>query len=151
MAKAVNSLRFDTIRETLAHPEAVKTLIGVEAFNGGLVYTRRNAMVEIESCALPLAQLGNSDAHLLNMIGTGSSWFEGTTAQDLKTALINKATIPRRGTGLTGLAVLTSYIPNYLLRKLGWVSWNPAPEASIRLANLAKIQSMNSITQFVQP
>jgi hypothetical protein len=108
-------------------------------------------MVEIESCALPLAQLGNSDAHLLNMIGTGSSWFEGTTAQDLKTALINRTTIPRRGTGLTGISVLTSYIPNYLLRKLGCVSWNPAPEASIRLANLAKIQSMNSMTQFVQP
>jgi predicted metal-dependent phosphoesterase TrpH len=151
MAKAVNSLKFDTIRETLSHPEAVKTLVGVEAFNGGLVYTRSNKMVEEESRSLPLAQLGDSDAHILRMIGTGSSWFEGTTAQELKTAIINRNTTPRRGTGLTGAAVLTSYIPNFLLRKLGWVSWNAAPEASIRFENLAKIQSMNSMTQFVQP
>ncbi len=150
MAKAINSLKFDTIRETLTHPEAVKILIGVEAFNGGLVYTRRNAMVENESRGLPLAQLGDSDAHILRMIGTGSSWFEGTTAQELKTALINRTTIPRIGTGLTGLAVLTSYLPNYLLRKLGWVSWNSAPEASIQFANMAQIRSMNSMSEFVQ-
>jgi predicted metal-dependent phosphoesterase TrpH len=151
MSKGVNSLKFDTIREALTHPEVVKTLIGVETFNGGLVFTRRNAMVEIESRTLPLAQLGDSDAHILRMIGTGSSWFEGITAQDLRTALINRTTTPRRGTGLTGAAVLTSYIPNYLLRKLGWVSWNSAPEASIRFANLAKIQAMSSMTQLVQP
>lgn len=149
MAKAINSLKFDTIRETLAHPEAVKTLIGVETFNGGLVYTRRNAMVEIESRALPLAQLGDSDAHILQMIGTGSSWFEGATAQDLRTALINRTTSPRRGIGLTGISVLTSYVPNYLLRKLGWVSWNSAPEESIRYASLAKIRAMNSMAQFI--
>ncbi len=151
MAKAVNSLKFGTIRETISNPEAAKTLIGVEAFNGGLVYTRRNAMVDSESRSLPLAQLGDSDAHILRMIGTGSSWFEGTTALDLRAALYNRSTAPRRGTGLTGAAVVTSYIPNYLLRKLGWVSWNSAPEASIRFANLAKIQAMNGMTQFAQP
>jgi hypothetical protein len=151
MAKAVNSLRFETICETLTHPEAVNTLIGVEAFNGGLVYTRGNTSVEIESRKLPLAQVGDSDAHILRMIGQGSSWFEGSTVQELKTALLNRTTTPRRGHGLTGAAVLTSYIPNYLMRKLGWVSWNSAPDASIRFANLAKIQSMNSMTQFVQP
>jgi predicted metal-dependent phosphoesterase TrpH len=151
MAKAVNSLRFETIREVLNHKEAINTLVGVEAFNGGLVYTRGNTSVEVESRKLPLAQVGDSDAHILRMIGTGSSWFEGTTAQDLKTALLNRTTTPRRGTGLTGAAVLTSYIPNYLLRKLGWVSWNSAPEASIRFANLAKIQAMSSMAQFVQP
>jgi predicted metal-dependent phosphoesterase TrpH len=151
MAKAVNSLRFETIRETLTHPEAAKTLIGVEAFNGGLVYTRGNLSVEIESRKLPLAQVGDSDAHILRMIGQGSSWFEGTTAQDLKTALLNHTTKPRRGQGLSGAVVLTSYIPNYLMRKLGWVSWNPEPEASIRFANLAKIQAMNAMAQLAQP
>ncbi len=151
MAKAVNSLRFETIRETINHPEAVNTLIGVEAFNGGLVYTRGNTSVEIESRKLPLAQVGDSDAHILRMIGQGASWFEGTTAQELKTALLNHTTTPRRGHGLSGAAVLTSYIPNYLMRKLGWVSWNSSPEASIRFANLEKIQAMNSMTQFVQP
>lgn len=151
MAKAVNSLRFEKIRETLTHPEAEKILVGVEAFNGGLVYTRGNKMIETESCSLPLAQLGDSDAHILRMIGTGSSWFEGSTASELRTALIKHATAPRRGTGLTGAAVLTSYIPNYLLRKLGWVSWNSDPEDSIRFTKITNIQSINSAAQFVQP
>lgn len=151
MAKAVNSLRFETIREVISHAEAAKTLVGVESFNGGLVYTRGNLSVELESRKLPLAQVGDSDAHILRMIGQGSSWFEGTTAQDLKHSLLNRTTLPRRGHGLSGAAVLTSYIPNYLLRKLGWVSWNANPEASIKLAHLATIQSMNSMTQLVQP
>jgi len=53
---------------------------------------------------------------------------------------------------LTGAAIVTSYIPNILLRKLGWVSWNTDPETSIRFANLAKIQTIqNTMTQFAQP
>jgi predicted metal-dependent phosphoesterase TrpH len=150
MAKAVNSLRFETIRETLTHADAAKILVGIEAFNGGLVYTRGNESVEYESRKLPLAQVGDSDAHILRMIGQGSSYFEGTTAQELKTALLNRTTKPIRGHGLTGLAVLTSYIPNYLLRKMGWVSWNASPEAAIQFASLAKIQMMNSMTPIVQ-
>jgi predicted metal-dependent phosphoesterase TrpH len=143
MAKAVNSLRFETIRTVLRNPEASKILVGVEAYNGGLVYTRRNAMVESESLSLPLAQLGDSDAHILRMIGQGASWFDGNTAEELKTAILNHRTIPRRGHGLTGAAVVTSYIPNYLLRKLGWVSWNASPESAIRLANMSKIKAVN--------
>jgi predicted metal-dependent phosphoesterase TrpH len=152
MAKGVNSLRFSTIRETLKNEEAAKILVGIEAFNGGLVYTRRNTLVQRESQSLPLAQLGDSDAHILRLIGQGSSSFEGSTVQDLKTALLNHTTTPRQGIGLTGAAIVTSYIPNILLRKLGWVSWNADPETSIRFANLAKIQTIqNTMTQFAQP
>jgi len=150
MAKGVNSLRFTTIRETLENEEAAKILVGVEAYNGGLVYTRRNNMVQSQSEELPLAQLGNSDSHILRMIGQGSSWFEGKTAHDLRKAILNRETTPRYGNGLTGAAVLTSYIPNYLMRKMGWVSWNASPEESIRFASLSKIQAVNHMTQFSQ-
>ncbi len=151
MAKGVNSLRFSKIRETLENAQTARVLVGVEAFNGGLVYTRRNHLVETESSTLPLAQIGNSDSHVLRMIGQGSSSFEGQTVQELRHALENHKTSPRYGKGLTGAAVLTSYIPNYLMRKLGWVSWNADPESAIRFANIAKIQGMNAMTQFVQP
>lgn len=146
MAKGVNSLKFSTIRDALNNQNAKEILVGIEAYNGGLVYTRRNPMVEDESALLPLAQLGNSDSHVLNMIGQGSSWFKGSTASDLRNAIQNHSTRPRRGQGLTGAAVLTSYVPKYLLRKLGWVSWNSAPDTAIRLANLAKIQTMNQFS-----
>lgn len=150
MAKGVNSLSFSTIRETIKNKDAAKILVGVEAYNGGLVYTRRNSMVQDQAQELPLAQLGNSDSHILRMIGQGSSWFEGKTAQELKKTILNHETKPRQGQGLTGAAVVTSYIPNYLLRKMGWVSWNASPETSIRMASLAKIQAMSRMTQLSQ-
>ncbi len=131
LAKAVNSLTFDTIRLVLKHPVASKILVGVEAFNGGLVYTRGNSAVQQESRTLPLAQLGNSDAHILPMIGQGSSYYHGYSSTDLKNSILNHTTIPRKGNGLSGSAVFTSYIPRFVFRKLGWVSWNESPEKPI--------------------
>lgn len=141
-ARGVKSLRFSTIRETLKNSDAAKILIGIEAFNAGLILTRGNPLIEKLASVFPIAQLGGSDAHLLKMIGQGSSWFEGSTIQHLKTALISRTTIPRRGHGLSNTEVITSYIPAMLLRFLGWVSWNEAPDAPIRLAKWMKIRNM---------
>jgi len=71
-AKGTNSLKFEVIRSVLQHPDAAKILVGVEAFNGGLVYTRSNQEVVEECSQLPIAQVGNSDAHILPMVW---SWF----------------------------------------------------------------------------
>ena len=149
MAKGINSLRFETIRKVLNHPDAAKILVGVEAFNGGLVYTRKNPSIQQESSTLPLAQLGNSDSHILQMIGQGSSYYHGYTSNDLKNAIISHTTIPRKGKGLSGSAVLTSYIPRYLMRKFGWVSWNESPEKPITFAQINKLPSINSMIQFM--
>ena len=149
MAKGVNSLRFETIRQVLKHPVASKILVGVEAFNGGLVYTRGNLSVQQESNSLPLAQLGNSDAHILQMIGQGASYYHGYTTADLKNAIINRTTIPRKGNGLSGSAVLTSYIPRFVLRKLGWVSWNESPEKPIIYAQINKLASIDTVTHYL--
>jgi hypothetical protein len=149
MAKGVNSLRFETIRQVLKHPVASKILVGVEAFNGGLVYTRGNLSVQQESNSLPLAQLGNSDAHILQMIGQGASYYHGYTSADLKNAIINRTTIPRKGNGLSGSAVLTSYIPRFVLRKLGWVSWNESPEKPIIYAQINKLASIDTVTHYL--
>jgi hypothetical protein len=32
-------------------------------------------------------ELGNSDAHTLHAIGSGCTWFEGSTAQDVRAAI----------------------------------------------------------------
>jgi len=138
MARGINSLTFPTIRAALENAEVAKVLIGIEAFNGGLVYTRRNPMVAAECRKLPLALTGNSDAHILEMLGQGTSYFNGVTAIELRNALINHLTLPHQGNGLTGAAVATSYIPKILLRKLGWVSYNAAPEQAITFAPLAQ-------------
>ena len=151
MAKGVNSVRFEAIREVLCHPDAAKILLGVEAFNGGLVYTRSNHSVSEECTNLPIAQIGNSDAHILSLIGQGSSLFTGHTALELKNAITNRTTLPRQGKGLSGTAIVTSYIPQLLLRKLGWVSWNESPETAITYANLSELLSSKSNTQFIHP
>jgi len=139
MAKGTRSLRFITIQHALRQPGINRVLVGVEAFNGGLVYTRRNPLVEVMAQALPLAQVGNSDAHVLHTIGQGSSEFEGHTASELRTALEDATTRVRKGKGLNGFGVIRSYLPRYLLRKLGWVAFNAYPEAPLTYARLARV------------
>lgn len=137
-ARGASSLQFASIRQALRQPGAAQVLVGVEAFNGGLVYTRSNPLVETLARNLPLAQVGSSDAHVLQTIGQGSSEFEGHTAQDLRIALVQATTRVRKGRGLDGFGVIRSYLPYYLLRKLGWVAFNAHPAAPLTYARLAR-------------
>ncbi|MEJ5202287.1 MAG: PHP domain-containing protein [Anaerolineales bacterium] len=139
-ARGTSSLRFEKIHEVLQKPEIRKFLVGVEAFNGGLVYTRSNPLVELQARLLPLAQVGNSDAHVIQAIGQGATEFAGRTAADLRLALETGATKVRKGHGLDGWAVLRRYIPYYLMRKLGWVVYNPHPRATFTYARLSQVR-----------
>ena len=138
MARGTNSLSFSTIQLALRHPDIRQVLVGIETFNGGLVYTRRNPLVEAKARALPLAQVGNSDAHLLETIGQGSSEFDGQTADDLRTALLKATTRVRTGRGLDGINLIRHYLPRYLLRKLGWVAFNAHPQAPLTFARFTR-------------
>ncbi len=150
-AKGTSSLSFGAIEQVLTHPLAARILVGIEAFNGGLVYTRSNQAVQAASSRIKLAQVGNSDAHILSMLGAGSSYFIGNTAQDLRFALENQCTIPIRGKGLTGTSVLASYIPRYILRKLGWVSWNANPKEKVKFTRISQIMAGTSPRSVGQP
>ena len=140
-ARGTSSLSFETIRQALEVPGISKALVGVEAINGGLVYTRRNSLVSEQAQQLPLAQVGNSDAHVLLTIGQGKTEFEGRTALDLRRALEDHATVAHMGKGLDGIGVLRSYIPRFLLRKLGWTEWNADPSQPMQLVRLSKVMS----------
>lgn len=138
LARGTSSLSFQAIHQALNQPGIKNILVGVEAFNGGLVYTRSNPLVEALALALPLSQVGNSDSHVLKTIGQGASEFEGRTAGDLRKALENHNTRVVKGRGLDGIGVLRTYIPQYLLRKMGWVKFNSHPEAPITYARMAR-------------
>ncbi len=142
-ARGTHSLSFPAIHQALNHPGVKGTLVGIEAFNGGLVYTRSNPLVEALAQALPLAQVGNSDAHVLQTIGQGASEFEGHTVADLRAALTNKTTRVIKGKGLDGLSVLRNYLPRYVLRKLGWVAFNAHPDAPMTYARLGRAMQHN--------
>ncbi|WP_322807176.1 PHP domain-containing protein [Thermanaerothrix sp.] len=138
MAAGTSSLDFQTICAALEHPEVRRILVGVERFNGGLVYTRRNPWVEAVASTLPLAQVGNSDAHVLRMIGQGATFFPGNTAAELRHALEHATTEVRKGHGLGGVEVLRDFIPRYILRKMGWVVHNSDPRAPLRLTRVSQ-------------
>jgi predicted metal-dependent phosphoesterase TrpH len=141
MARGVNSLRFETIREALKDERVARSLVGVEAFNAGLIYTRGNPEVVIRSRQLPLAQCGNSDAHLLEMIGHGMTQFAGSTAQEMRLALANQETSVWAGQGLGGMAVITSYVPRIILRKLGWAAWSAGPQSRLTYTRFSRLMA----------
>ena len=143
MARGTSSLSFGAIANALRQAGVEKTLRGIEAFNGGLVYTRQNPLVEGMAKALPLAQMGNSDAHVIQMIGQGATEFEGGTISDLRAAIEGRATRARKGQGLDGLGVIRAYVPQYLLRKLGWVRYNAGPDAPLTFARMRQAMSQH--------
>jgi len=136
MAKGTSSLNFEVIREACNHPIASNVLVGIEAFNGGLVYTQENNSIAAQSSKLPLAQTGNSDAHILQMIGQGASYFPGKTILNLKMALKQRHTWVASYGNIHGNRVLTSYLPQYILRILGWAVWNAAPALPLQYARI---------------
>jgi predicted metal-dependent phosphoesterase TrpH len=131
-ARGMSSLQFKTIRKVLTNPEAARILVGIEAYNGGLIFTRSNPVVEATCKTLPLAQVGNSDSHILETIGQGASFFPGKTANDVRKALVSATTQVQKVAGIQGLAVLANYLPRYILRRLGWAEWNEAPQAPLK-------------------
>jgi len=141
-AHGAPSVSFEVLHDVLLRQEVQGVLVGVEAFNAGLVYTRRNASVSEKCACLPLAQVGNSDAHMLKMIGHGSTQFPGYTASELRLALERRETAPRCGSHMGGMEVIRDYIPRFLLRRLGWAAWNAAPEKPLSMIRLSRAMAM---------
>ena len=70
-------------------------LDGIETWNASFcgIYANQVAM-RVNRDVYGLPELGNSDAHTLNSIGTGMTWFEGKTAQDVRTSIENGLSAP---------------------------------------------------------
>lgn len=142
-AQGTSSLNREAIRKAIADPDIARVLVGVETFNGGLVYMRSNqAALEITQ-TLDLARVGNSDSHILQTIGQGATQFNGHSALDLRLALEKHTTMARIGNGLRGAQVIQHWLPRYLLRRLGWVSWNAHPEQPIRYVRMKRALSQS--------
>jgi predicted metal-dependent phosphoesterase TrpH len=140
-ARGTSSLSFEAIRKAVRTQRTLGIFVGIEAYNAGLVYQSKNSLVAEKSAEIPLAQVGNSDAHILNVIGLGSTHFEGSTAQDLRKALVRKNTSVWKSPGMSGAHVLTSYVLRLMLRKMGWVPWNEAPSAPLTRTRVSKLQA----------
>jgi len=112
----MKSLSRSSIIQALDHPEASRILIGIETYNATALDRESNAYAQILAAEGPgIAQVGNSDAHILETIGLGATEFLGYTAADLLDALWVGATEVRRGAQLGSARILGSWAINYVL------------------------------------
>lgn len=133
-AFGMKSLPFSAIRNALLYPETRQILVGVESFNSGIFYRKTNFLAGQFCRANPVAEVGNSDSHILNTIGDGMTRFPGSTVNDLRWALENRKTKALTGERVTtGIGIVGRWLPLFLLRSAGLAVWNVAPQAPIRL------------------
>ncbi len=68
---------------------------GIETWNASFcgIYANRLTM-SVNRDIYKLPELGNSDAHTLNAIGRGCTWFEGKTAQDVRVTIESGLSAP---------------------------------------------------------
>ncbi|MBN2118434.1 MAG: PHP domain-containing protein [Anaerolineales bacterium] len=112
----MKSLSAQTILQAFRHPDACRILIGIETYNATVLdrESNRNAQALLAECP-EIAQVGNSDAHILQAIGLGATEFSGCTAADLLDALWVGATDVRRGTQLSSARMLSTWAINYIV------------------------------------
>jgi predicted metal-dependent phosphoesterase TrpH len=140
MAFLVHGASRDTIQEILADPDARKTLVGLETINSGIFFQSTNQKAKRLNDEIQLASTGGSDSHVVWTIGLGYTEFNGHTAQDLRSALVEHST--------TAHALLEKHSPGYwanhvvsrMLREMGWVTWMQEPNSDFVLRRLAEVQ-----------
>lgn len=124
------------LRHALSLPHIAETLIGVEAYNASLPNLRINQRASAIQQRLRLANVSNSDAHLLWMIGITATCFPGKSAQDLRKALYARTTTIEISPRPTHF--FASYVWRQLLRTVGYVQSSPTtPGSPIVLRRLA--------------
>jgi hypothetical protein len=91
-------------------------LIGIETYNATALDRESNLHAQALAAECPgLAQVGNSDAHIVQAIGLGSTEFLGCTAADLLEALWIGATDVRQGGELSSARMLGTWALNYVI------------------------------------
>ncbi len=68
---------------------------GIETWNASFCGIYSNSIAMEANCrCYKLPEVGNSDAHTISAIGSGITWFEGKSAQDLRTSIEANLTAP---------------------------------------------------------
>jgi predicted metal-dependent phosphoesterase TrpH len=118
MARGIGmkSLSDVSILRALNHSDAARILIGIEMYNATALDQASHHHAQRILAEHPcIAQVGNSDAHILETIGSGTTEFLGCTAADLLDALWIGATDVRRGVQLSSARILSTWAINYLI------------------------------------
>lgn len=131
----------ETIVDILRHPDARQVLVGLETVNTGLFFQFTNHKAQSINAEVRLSPTGSSDSHVVWTIGLGYTEFAGHTAQDLRSALTTGATSAHSLLERHSPGYWANHVAHRMLRKLGWVTWMPEPNANFVLRRLAEIQT----------
>jgi predicted metal-dependent phosphoesterase TrpH len=95
MAPLTPSLGEASLRWSCAAPEPRHRLDAIELMNPSTAgRARRVARDRLNADVLRLPAVGNSDAHVLEGVGSAWTWFPGSTAADYRVAIANGSTRP---------------------------------------------------------
>jgi predicted metal-dependent phosphoesterase TrpH len=137
-AQWVSSLGATRVHQALRHPDARRVLVGIEVYNIGLPRLVNNRAAQALGRETGLAQLANSDSHMLWTIGLCHSEFPGVSPQALRHALELHTTRPvirQRPAGF-----LASWVAQWSVRLAGFGYWSAQPGGAITLRRLSAVQ-----------
>lgn len=85
----------EAVRRYLREPEVLKAsgLDAIEVHNAGTPTPGNNWLARRVATQLDMTMVGNSDAHSVGSIGSGVTRFNGTTAADLRQAILSGQTV----------------------------------------------------------
>ena len=132
-AHMANSLHPQAICEALEDPDVKRVLVGIEVFNAKLVHKSSNRNAQELAVGLPVAQVSSSDAHVLEMIGRGSTYFDGSTADELRYALENRMTCAVAGPSYQADGFGKPSIHSLFLHRAGMFVGSDESQSPIRL------------------
>jgi len=140
LALAVPSVGSKKLTQLLNIPHLRETLIGIETVNAGLLHWGSNQMATQLNKKLMLAEVGSSDSHIRNMVGSGLTNFKGKTPSALKRCLLQRKTQAIYNNQGNRIGYYLSAAYRRLLRKAGWVTWTPSPSGPFMLRPLSEVQ-----------
>ena len=110
----MKSLSAYSILKALRSPDVSRVLIAIETYNATAIDRMSNHYAQILADHLKIAQLGNSDAHVVEAIGLGITEFPGKTAADLLDAIRNRTTRIHKKEEWSPVRILGSWAANYV-------------------------------------
>jgi predicted metal-dependent phosphoesterase TrpH len=94
MAPLTPSLGRRSLMRLHHDPDARHRLDAIEMLNPSVAGRARRPHRTTLNEVMGLAPVGNSDAHVLENVGTGWTWFPGTSAEEYRAAILDRTTEP---------------------------------------------------------
>lgn len=110
----MKSLSARAIIQSLHNPDVAKTLIGIETYNATAIDKVSNHHAHRLCKRLRLAKLGNSDAHIVEAIGLGTTEFPGHTVSDLIEAIRCRKTVIHKQQPWNSAYILLRWAARYV-------------------------------------